>query len=67
MKREYTISRFTVHAMRAQTLSLGLMLTLLALYALGAFLGWAEYASWHLLLVLVAILLLYNIMSRRGA
>jgi hypothetical protein len=53
--------------MRAQTLSWGLMFALLALWLLGVVLGWAAYASWHLLVVIVAILLLYNVMSRRGA
>ncbi len=50
-----------------RTLAWGLMAALLALYLVGAILGWAAYASWHLLLVLVAILLLYNVMSSRGA
>ncbi len=45
----------------------GLMLALLAVYAVGFLLGWGDFASWHLLLVLVAILLIYNVMSRRGA
>jgi hypothetical protein len=43
------------------------MVALLALWLLGMLLGWAGYASWHLLLVIVAILLIYNVMSRRGA
>jgi hypothetical protein len=39
-----------------------------ALYLAGFFLGWASaYASWHLLLVITAILLLYSIFSQRGA
>jgi hypothetical protein len=48
-------------------LAWGLMLGLLALYLVGAALGWAGYASWHVLLVIVAILLLYNVMSARSA
>ena len=47
-------------------LAWGLMLALLALYVVGFLLGWGSYASWHLLLVIVAILLIYNVMSRRG-
>lgn len=43
-----------------------LMGVLLALYLVGVLLGWAEYASWHLLLVVIAILLIYSVMSRRG-
>jgi hypothetical protein len=50
-----------------RSLSWGLMAALLALWLLGVAVGWAGYASWHLLLVLVAILLIYNVMSRRGA
>ena len=42
------------------------MLALLALYAAGFVMGWGDFASWHLLLVVVAILLLYNVMSTRG-
>ncbi len=42
------------------------MLSLLALYLVGFIVGWGNYASWHLLLVVVAILLLYNVMSKRG-
>ncbi len=49
-----------------QRIAWGLMLALLALYIVGLVLGWAESASWHLLLVLVAILLINNILSRRG-
>ncbi|HYP40691.1 MAG TPA: hypothetical protein VEX13_10065 [Chloroflexia bacterium] len=44
----------------------GLMLALLALYGVGFVLGWGGYASWHLLLVIAAILLIYNLLSRRG-
>lgn len=42
------------------------MLLLLAVYAVGFLLGWGGFASWHLLLVVVAILLIYNLISRRG-
>lgn len=42
------------------------MLALLALYAVGFVVGWAGYASWHLLLVIVAILLIFNVLTRRG-
>lgn len=42
------------------------MLFLLALYVLGLALGWGSYSSWHLLAVIVAILLVYNVLSRRG-
>ena len=42
------------------------MFSLLALYLAGFIVGWGNYASWHLLLVVVAILLLYNVMSKRG-
>ncbi|HVF99200.1 MAG TPA: hypothetical protein VND68_05130 [Chloroflexia bacterium] len=48
-------------------LAWGLMFGLLAVYAVGFLLSWGSYASWHLLLVIVAILLIYNLMSRRGA
>lgn len=38
------------------------------LYFVGFLLGWASaYASWHLLLVLVAILLLFSVFTQRGA
>lgn len=43
------------------------MAALLLLYLVGFALGWGTYASWHLLLVVVAILLLYNVLSRRGS
>ncbi len=43
-----------------------LMVALLALYVVGFLLSWGRYASWHLLLVIVAILLIYNVISRRG-
>ncbi len=42
------------------------MLALLALYVVGFLLGWGDFASWHLLLVLVAILLIYNVLQARG-
>ena len=54
-----------MRAVREQ-LALGLMVGLAALYALGFLLGWGDYASWHLLLVIVAVLLLFTVMSRRG-
>lgn len=44
-----------------------LMFALPALYIVGFLLSWNSYASWHLLLVITAILLIYNVMSRRGA
>lgn len=47
-------------------LAWGLMLALLALYAVGLLLGWGVTSSWHLLLVVIAILLLYNMLSMRG-
>ncbi len=49
-----------------RNLAWGLMFALLALYIVGILLSWGGYASWHLLLVIVAILLIYNVMSRRG-
>ena len=49
-----------------RNLAWGLMFALLALYVVGLLLSWGGYASWHLLLVIVAILLIYNVMSRRG-
>ncbi|MEO8288594.1 MAG: hypothetical protein ABI670_19415 [Chloroflexota bacterium] len=53
----------------SQRLSWGVLFALFALYAAGFLLGWGERAPWHLLLVIVAILFLYNvfnIISRRG-
>ncbi|HKP52553.1 MAG TPA: hypothetical protein VJ183_07865 [Chloroflexia bacterium] len=51
-----------------QRLAWGLTASLGALYIGGFFLGWASaYASWHLLLVIVAILFLYSVLSQRGA
>jgi len=47
-------------------LSWGLMFVLTLLYALGFALGWGDRAPWHLLLVIVAILFLYNIFNLRG-
>ena len=44
-----------------------MMFALLALYLVGLLLRWASTASWHLLIVVVAILLIYNVISRRGA
>lgn len=49
-----------------QRVGWGLLFFLLALYLVGLLLGWAAYGSWHLLLVLVAILLIYNVLNRRG-
>lgn len=49
----------------SQRLSWGIMLGLLALYAVGFVLGWGERAPWHLLLVVVAILFLYNVFNLR--
>ncbi len=49
-------------------LAWGLTAILAAIYLVGFFLGWASaYASWHLLLVIVAILFLYSALSSRGA
>ncbi len=42
------------------------MLALLSVYVVGLVLGWADFASWHLLLVIVAILLIYNLLRQRG-
>ena len=42
------------------------MFVLLGLYIVGFLLRWADTASWHLLLVLAAILLIYNLLSRRA-
>jgi len=42
------------------------MIAMLALYVVGFAIGWGRYASWHLLLVIVAILLIFNLLSRRG-
>lgn len=53
--------------MQTQRLAWGLMFGLLALYLIGFLFSWSSYASWHLLLVIIAILLIYNLMSRRGA
>ncbi|MBF6612099.1 MAG: hypothetical protein IVW55_03135 [Chloroflexi bacterium] len=53
--------------MRGQRLSWGIMAALLLLYLAGFALGWGIYASWHLLLVVAAILLLYNVLSKRGS
>ena len=53
--------------MNARGLSWGIMAALFALYIVGFLLGWSSYASWHLLLVIIAILLLYNVLSARGA
>lgn len=47
-------------------LAWGLMVALMSVYGVGFLLGWGSLASWHLLLVIVAILLIYNVMSRRG-
>ena len=52
--------------MTQRNLSWTLMFGLLGLYVVGFVLGWGSTASWHLLLVVVAILLIYNLLSRRG-
>lgn len=52
--------------MQAQRLAWGLMFGLLTLYIIGFAFSWGNYGSWHLLLVIIAILLIYNLMSRRG-
>lgn len=52
--------------MAGRRIAWGLMLALLALYGVGFLLGWGGYASWHLLLVIAAILLIYNVLSMRG-
>jgi hypothetical protein len=48
-----------------QRLSWVLTLALLGLYIVGFLLGWGDRAPWHLLLVIVAILALFNIFNRR--
>jgi hypothetical protein len=52
--------------MRTDTLGWIVMLALIILYVAGFALGWAGTASWHLLIVVAAILLIYNALSRRG-
>ena len=52
--------------MTGQRLAWGLMAAMGLLYLLGLVLGWGDLASWHLLLVIVAILLLYNVFTWRG-
>jgi hypothetical protein len=47
-------------------LSWGLMLGLVLLYVAGLVLGWGDRAPWHLLLVIVAVLFLYNFFNLRG-
>jgi len=54
------------NAVKRESLAWALMLGLMALYAAGFFLGWAATASWHLLAVIAAILLIYNVLSLRG-
>ena len=59
---------FTHHSSRTivavrQRLAWSLTAGLLALYLLGFVLGWGAFASWHLLLVIVAILILYSVLS----
>ena len=45
----------------------GITGALALLYVVGYFLGWASaHASWHLLLVIVAILILYSLLSTGG-
>jgi hypothetical protein len=53
-------------SMSDRRLAWGLFFGLLGLYVVGFFLGWGDRAPWHLLLVIVAILFLYNVMSNRG-
>ncbi len=52
--------------MQAQRLAWGLMFGLLAVYLIGFLFSWGSYGSWHLLLVIIAILLIYNLTARRG-
>jgi len=53
---------------RQKSILWGVMAALVMLYLIGFVLGWAStYASWHLLLVLVAILFLYSAFTQRGA
>ena len=47
-------------------LAWGLLMGLVVLYLAGFLLGWAGRAPWHLLLVLVMIVGLYAIFSRRA-
>ena len=52
--------------MRGERLAWGLLVGLGVLYLVGLVLGWGGRASWHLLLVLVAIVGLYAVFSRRA-
>lgn len=51
---------------RRLTLSWVVMVVLFAIYLAGLLLGWGVTASWHLLIVVAAILLIYNLSSIRG-
>ena len=50
-----------------QRIAWGVTVGLGLLYLVGFFMGWASaYASWHLLLVVVAILFIFSALSQRG-
>jgi len=48
------------------SVSWAVTIALLVIYLAGLMLGLAGTASWHLLAVVAAILLIYNVLSRRG-
>jgi hypothetical protein len=50
-----------------KTVVWGLIIALLGLYLVGLLAGWAGLASWHLLLVLIAVLFLYALFTGRRA
>jgi hypothetical protein len=52
--------------MKGERLAWGLFVGLGLLYLAGFLLGWGERAPWHLLLVLVTIVGLYAVFSRRS-
>jgi hypothetical protein len=54
------------NALRGEKLAWLVTLGLLALYLVGLVLGWGATSSWHLLAVIVAVLLIYNVLSMRG-
>jgi hypothetical protein len=52
--------------MKGERLTWGLLAGLVGVYLAGFLLGWSGRAPWHLLLVLVVIVGLYAIFSRRA-
>jgi hypothetical protein len=52
--------------MKGERQAWGLLAGLVVIYLVGFLLGWSGRAPWHLLLVLVAIVGLYAIFSRRA-